>query len=160
MTRPLSALEPVLEHKDRTRTPLPELLLAALLAPQGFSILTLPTTFMAVLRLLALGEEVDRALWLHQALVTCHTPHLQAGFLRVKVSLRAKVSLLDQVAQVLGVTLHSPQVLVAPQPLKPAKASGHLRTPHWLKIRRNRLLLDPVRTNQREPLKQSPNLNQ
>jgi hypothetical protein len=124
----LSALEPVLQHKDPTRTPLPELLLAALLEPQDFSILTLPTTFMAVLRLLALGEEADPVLWVHQALVTCHTLHLRAGFLRAKASLQAKVSPLDQAVQLLGVI--SPQVLVVPQTLNLVKARKHLRTLH------------------------------
>lgn len=109
---------------------------------------------MAVLRLLALGEEADPLLWLYQALVTCHTLRLRAGFLLAKVSLQAKVSLLDQAAQVLGV-MRSPQVLVVPQSLKLVKANEHLRTLHQLKIRRNRLPLDSVQTNPRVRPQQS-----
>lgn len=142
--------ELVLNHKQQTRTLLPELPQELPPEPQGFNnIHILPTTFMVALHLQALGDEVDPALWLDQVLVTCHTLHLQAG------SLQAKASRPDLVVQVHGATHHFLRVPVVPLVLKLPKYSGlHPSTPHRLKSQ-NLLPLDPVQTSPGELPQQS-----
>lgn len=150
-TLPLSEPELVLEPKDQAKTLLLEL---PPVPPAFHNTNILPTSSTVALRLRALGDEVDRALWLDQVLATHHSLrdlHPQAGTL-----LQAKAFHLDLVVQVHGATHRFLPDPVVPRALKLLKVSGlHLSSPP---PKSQSLLLDPVQTSQRELPKQNPNL--